>query len=167
MITRGSTDIEWPADLLPANTPVFAHNELRIDARPEVVWAWLVRAQRWSEYYFNCRGLKFVGGRPEHGELRPDVRFTWWTFGVPVDCTVTEFQANRRLAWRGGGAGASGYHGWLIQPAGDASLVVTEEVQAGLVPRLAAPILNRALAWTHQKWLESLARVATAGPPDS
>jgi len=159
-----ATDIHWPADIVPAEAAVFGHNEYLMRASPSAVWAWLIRAGAWERWYSNCKRLRFRDGA-RGPDLSLGVRFTWITFGVPVDCTVTEFEPEYCLAWRGGGAGASGYHGWVIDPTPEGCRVVTEEAQTGLVPRLGAPLLRRLLVRAHQNWLECLADKASAGPP--
>jgi uncharacterized protein YndB with AHSA1/START domain len=158
-------DIRWPPDLLPAESPVHTRNELRIRADPSVVWAWLVRAQEWPRWYSNCKDVRFQF-KPGP-DLAMGTRFSWTTFGVRVDTTVQEFVAPRRLAWRGSGLGACGYHAWVLEPLDGGCHVITEETQAGLVPSLARAFLRRGLLREHQSWLEGLARVARGGlPPD-
>lgn len=62
--------------------------------------------------------------------------FTWTTFGLRVASTVREFAPSRRLAWEGAGRGSSGYHRWDLQPTPDGgTLLVTEEVQSGIIAR--------------------------------
>lgn len=74
---------------------------------------------------------------------------------------VTEFAPARRLAWSGSGPAAAGYHRWILTPTADGGcLVVTEEVQTGLLPRLAAGRLRRSLHTNHQRWLEGLVEVS-------
>lgn len=156
--------IRWPADLTPDQARMFGHNELHIDAPPAVIWAWLIRAERWHEYYGNCKNLRITN------HAGPDLRlgsdFHWRTFGVPVHTVVDDFEPNRRLGWRGGAcAGGVGYHGWLLEPDGGGTFVVTDEVQRGLIPTFGGWFLKSRLLEQHQLWLEGLARVATVGMP--
>lgn len=155
--------IRWPAGFEPSSCPVHTVNELTIDAPIEAAWAWLVRAGRWSEWYSNCKRLRFESGSGP--DLALATRFTWVTFGVRVDTTVREFEPPQRLAWEGRGLGARGYHAWLLRPTGRGCHVVTEEVQAGLAPSLARVGIRRGLLHYHQRWLEGLARRAEGGPP--
>lgn len=156
--------IAWPDDLRPEVASVHARNVLETDASPERIWPWLVRASRWHELYSNCRRLRFVG---EPGpDLRAGTKFTWWTFGVPVTTVIDVFVPYERLAWRGEGLGARGYHAWEIERAGAVTRFVTEETQRGAAPRLLRAAIRRGLLHFHQRWLEGLARAAHLGHPD-
>jgi hypothetical protein len=162
-VTPRSSDIRWPADLRPDGAPVFAHNELVMDAAPEHVWAWLVRAALWPDWYRHCRRVRFENAPGP--DLALGTRFTWSTLGVRVDTTVDDWEPPRRLGWRGGALGAAGYHGWTIEPAGPGVRVVTEEVQRGLLPSVARVVLRASLRRVHQEWLRALARAASGGLP--
>lgn len=155
----------WPGDARPEGAAIHAVNVVDAEVTPEAVWPWLIRAARWSEWYDNCRALRFEG---EAGpDLRLGSRFTWRTFGVPVRTVVTELVPHERLAWSGRGLGATGYHAWIIERVGKGVRITTEETQRGLVPRLGRPLLRRGLLHWHQRWLEGLVRVARLGPPDN
>ena len=157
------TRTRWPADSRPDGAPVYTYNAIDVAAPPERVWAWLVRATAWPSYYDNASNVRFVdGGGPD---LAPGTRFTWTTFNVRVDTLVTEFEPCSRLAWRGKTLGGSGYHGWVIEPTGQGCHVITEETQRGIVPSLGRWFLRPGLLGQHQRWLEGLARVASAGMP--
>ena len=97
----------WPDDQHPDRCPVSSFNELVIAAPAEHVWAWLVRATRWPEFYANARRVEIDGGG---ADLAAGVTFSWTTFNLRVTTTVREFEPARRLAWFGAGYGASGYH---------------------------------------------------------
>lgn len=158
------TAVNWPAQARPELAPVYAYNELLLKAPPERVWAWLVQATRWPEWYGNARDVRIAdGGR----ELVPGVAFDWITFGVRVHTRIEEFEPNRRLAWSGKGLGSTAYHAWVIEPHGSGSRVITEEVQQGVVASAGRWFLRRGLLKWHQRWLEGLGRVAEAGWPDS
>jgi len=148
---------EWPAGFEPRTAPVYARNEIRTGLTAEQLWPALVTATRWPQWYPHARRVSITGG----GEaLTASSRFSWTTLRVRVRTQVTEFEPARRLAWTGSGPGGSGYHRWIFTPATDGCLVVTEEVQIGLLPRLAAGRLHRTLQANHQRWLEELVEVS-------
>jgi Polyketide cyclase / dehydrase and lipid transport len=153
-----SSTEEWPAGFDPRTAPVYARNEIRTTLTAEQLWPALVTATRWPEWYPDARRVSIIGG----GEvLTASSHFTWTTLGVRVKTQVTEFEPARRLAWSGSGPGSKGYHRWILAPAADSScLVVTEEVQIGLVPRLVAGRLRRSLHANHQRWIEGLVDVS-------
>lgn len=156
------SEFDWPEDCLPERSQVHVRNEIRIAARPEVVWAWLVKAERWPSFYRNSARVRVEGG----GDLRPDASFTWWTFGSRVKSIVREFEPHSRLAWDAKELGAAGYHAWLLKPEGDATHVITEETQHGPSMAIARFVLTPAMRHFHQRWLVGLDKVARTGPPE-
>jgi uncharacterized protein YndB with AHSA1/START domain len=161
-----SGNIRWPAEYAPAATPVHVRNELEMDVAPEIVWAWLVRAQLWPTWYSNSAKVRFLSGTPP--DLARDTRFRWRTFGVGLESCVVEFVPRERIAWKARGVGVDAYHAWLIErTARGGSHVLTEETQHGWLARLAALVMPRRMQKFHQMWLEQLRDVASSGlPPD-
>jgi len=154
--------IRWPADLDPAVASLHVRNELATELAPERIWPWLVHARRWPEFYPDAKRVRAPGP-----ELAVGVRFTWWTLGIRVTTVIEELVPNERLAWRGTGLGAEGYHAWIFTRRGAGTQLVTEETQRGLVPSVFRSRLERNLLRCHQRWLEGLVRVAGLGHPDS
>ena len=150
----------WPTDLRPEVAPVYTRNERFIDASCEAVWAPLIRAAGWPEFYANSADVRFERG--EGPDLAPGTVFSWRTFGLRVRTRVVEFQPNRCLAWRGDELYGRGLHTWLLVPERAGCLVVTEEVQSGLIPFVARWYLRRGLLRWHQQWLDGLAERASA-----
>jgi len=149
---------EWPAGFDPRTAPVYSRNEIRTTLAAEQLWPALITATRWPQWYPDAQRVSITGG----GEaLTATSHFTWTTLRVRVKTQVTEYEPARRLAWHGSGPGATGYHRWRLTPAADGGcLVVTEEVQTGLLPRLVAGRLRRSLHANHQRWLEGLVEVS-------
>ena len=150
---------EWPAGFNPRTAPVYARNEIRTALSAEQLWPALITATRWPQWYPYAQRVSIAGG----GEaLTASSHFAWTTLRVRVKTQVTEYEPARRLAWSGRGPGATGYHRWVLTPAaGGGCLVVTEEVQTGLLPRLAARRIRRSLQANHQRWLEGLVGVSS------
>ena len=138
-------------------------NELEIDAPPEVVWAWLIRAQLWPVWYENAADVTFLSGTPP--DLSPGARFRWKTFGVRIESTVQEFVPNERIAWDAHGIGTDAYHAWVIGGTPGGSQVLTEETQHGSLARLAALVMPHRMHKHHQIWLEQLREAARKGLP--
>lgn len=152
----------WPEGHRPAQCPVSSYNELLIAAPVERVWAWLVHAKRWPEFYANARRVELDGGGEQ---LTAGMTFRWTTFNLRVSTAVREFEPGRRLAWYGAGYGSAGYHSWTLEPRGEQCFLITEETQRGLLPSLMRLYLRGALHRQHQAWLEGLARMAAGGMP--
>lgn len=154
--------IRWPARFRPDRAPVHVRNEIEVEAPPERVWAWLVRATRWPEYYPNASHVRVEGGGPD---LRAESRFRWRTFGVSLRSQVEEFEPVERLAWSARGMGVDVYHAWLLSLRASGCHVLTEESQYGALARLDHTLRPRRMGRWHQLWLEKLRDRAVAGPP--
>lgn len=155
--------IRWPDGLAPADAHVHTVNVLEVPLAPAQLWPWLVRATRWPDYYDNARRIRLAG---DAAELAPGLAFRWWTFGVPVRTVVDDLVPHARLAWRGAGLGARGYHAWILEPIASGTRVTTEETQRGAAVWLGRPLLRRGLLRWHQRWIEGLAVAASLGHPD-
>ena len=153
-----SDGIRWPDKYHPDNAAIHVMNELEMSAAPEAVWACLIRATEWPNWYPNAANVILLDGGG--ADLAPGCRFRWKTFGVTITCTVEEFDPYERLAWSSESVGMSVYHAWLITPQGDGCHVRTEETQNGFLTRLAAFLFPGRMHAFHQIWLEELETVA-------
>lgn len=159
-MTRDASTINWPERFHPARAPVHVRNDLDMAASPEKVWAALIDAARWPEWYPNASNVRILsGGR----ELAPGERFRWTTFGATIVSEVAEFAPYERIAWTGTAFGIDVYHAWLILPSARGACVVTEETQYGALARLAAALLPGRMEKFHQIWLENLEARAGGG----
>lgn len=156
-------DGPWPTEHAPDGAHVHVPNQLDMGAPVENVWAWLVRPDRWSEFYENVRRARIVKG-PEP-ELQLGSTFKWVTFNTPITSTIAAYEPGRHLAWEFSGPLIRGYHYWQLDPTESGCRVVTEETERGLAPRLLSSVITRQMARQHQLWLEGLERVAKAGWP--
>ncbi|MCI4066764.1 SRPBCC family protein [Micromonospora sp. R77] len=143
----------WPRGLEPERTPVHVRNEAWVPLPPEAVWARLVDAVAWPSWYANAHRVVVV----DAAALGPGVRFRWTTLHVRVSCVVDRWEPGRLLGWTGRALGSSGHHRWVLTPLDGGTRVVTEETQAGPVPRLAGRWLTRSLLRWHQRWLDGIA----------
>jgi hypothetical protein len=57
---KRSPEIHWPAGLSPADSDLFAHNEILIKAPSSTVWQHIVAAQKWPEWYPNSHDVQIV-----------------------------------------------------------------------------------------------------------
>ena len=156
----------WPLRLDPARTPVFAHNAILIEAPPAKVFA-LLTGGDWSRFYPNGLDVRVLGGPGGRKALGPGSEFTFTTFGVVQKCKVYEYRQDGAIAWRAestaGGLAIHAFHRWLLEPEGNSTRVITEEIQTGLavwIHRRFGNALNRSLHASHQLWLEGLKRTA-------
>lgn len=158
------TGIRWPAYYRPGNSPVHVKNERFIHAPPEVVWAWLIRARLWPNWYSNASNLTFLaGGGPD--DLALGTCFRWRTFWIMVQSNVLEFEPSARIAWDAKGMGVAAYHGWILTASEGGCRVVTEECQHGWGARLLHFFMPRRMSKKHHAWLAGLAKQAALGLP--
>ncbi len=149
-------EIYWPECYKPQNAAVHVSNTLTMAAQPEHVWAWLVRAVLWPDWYVNAANVRFLKGVTPDLEL--NTQFRWKTFGITISSTVLEYVPGERIAWDAHGLGFDGYHAWLLQPVEQGGCHVrTEETQNGWLARLNQMFLPHRMSKYHQIWLESLA----------
>lgn len=153
--------IHWPQQYAPENSSVFVSNAIDISASPETIWAWLIRAQYWPDWYPNSRNVHIEN---EPGpDLALGTRFRWWTFGVPLESVVEEFVPFERLAWNGRGIGVRVYHAWLIDHRTNGCHVLMAETQNGFLACLQKLIVPNRMHHYHQIWLEQLRVKAEGG----
>jgi hypothetical protein len=151
--------IDWPDIHRPAGAAIYETNTAMAQATPEAAWAWLVRPDRWSEFYSNVGNVRHISG--PWPAIALGTTFSWVTFHTKVTTEVTEFVPFRRLAWTGGGLGSTGHHAWLLTATDDGQTEIhTEETQRGTASRLFAPMLRRNMRTWHQNWVDQLALIA-------
>lgn len=155
--------IVWPPHYAPGRAPVHVRNERAMPASPEGIWAALVRAAEWPEWYPNAAHVRFLRGAPP--DLADGTRFRWKTFGVTIESTVLEFVPFERIAWDARSFGLDAYHAWLIRPTTNGCHVLTEESQHGWLARLGNFVFPRRMYRGHELWLDSLERRVSQGPP--
>ena len=158
-----SASINWPEYYKPANSPVHVRNELSISAKPDEIWAWLIRARNWPAWYKNSADVKLLNNTSM--DLCLNTQFEWRTFGIPLTSKVLEFIPGERIAWDGHAHGVDVYHAWLIQPTRDGCHVITEETQHGWLARISHRLMPMRMSHHHQIWLEVLRDKAAIGPP--
>lgn len=155
--------IQWPERFDPKKCPIHVRNELTMSARPEHVWAWLIRAVRWPTWYPNSHAVRIENS--DKPDLAPGVHFRWKTNGVSLRSKVEEFVPCERLAWDARAPGVLAYHAWYIEARPGGCWVLTEETQSGWLARLGKLLMPDKMHRVHQMWLERLQSMALDGPP--
>ncbi len=153
----------WPDAARPEVSPIYSRREIAVAAPVADVFAWLVHAEGWPEWYSQCGSVRILDGpRPALGI---GSRFRWTVLRVPVETIVEECDPPHRLAWSGSGLGAAAYHSWDLEPTTSGCRVITEETQRGAIPSLLRVLLRPLLSFTQERWLADLADVATTRTP--
>ena len=156
--------VVYPPQYDPRISPIYALNEIDVEAPAAAVWQLLIDAENWSSYFPPEDQVKILSGEPE---LRLGTRYSRVTIGFPMHLVVTECLPSRRLSWSttvdGDDTGSSAFHGWVITPTDDGCHVLSEETQQG--PWFLEQLGHKhpgGLYSYHQDWVEALARAAEA-----
>jgi hypothetical protein len=155
--------IRWPDKYQPSHTGVLVSNSLTVAVKPELLWAWMIRAQLWPTWYPNSSGVIFLNAAGP--DLQKGTKFRWKTFGVSIESEVQEFIPYERLAWNAFGTGVDAYHAWLFEPTPTGCSILTEETQNGFLAKLGSLIMPNRMHKYHQIWLENLRDAALKGLP--
>lgn len=155
-------EIIWPERYNGENASVHISNELEIEAPARVIWAWLIRAPLWPEWYPTVRAVSLEG---DATELVPGLKFSWRIFGVTLSSRVEEFIPCERLAWSARFEGVDAYHAWLIEEKEGRCRVLTEENQKGWLARLNNLLRPSNMRYHHYLWLEALMKKSVDGYP--
>ena len=143
--------INWPANFDPKVSDFYVHNEIDIQASPEVVWQLLVNAKDWKTWYDGIQNIKFEN--PEQLSLQKDTKVFWNSMGQALNNKIVEFEPYATLSWEFNEAKIQGYHAWKIIPTENGCRVVTDESQTGKLAKLQKTFLPKKLLKQHDQWL--------------
>lgn len=149
----------WPPGFEPEHARLYLRNARDLEASLGAVWAALVAAPAWPNWYPNARAVKLPPGQTT---LSEGTRFTWMQTGVALESVVVEFVPERRLAWSARSPFIQAYHTWDLAPSEKGCSVVTDETQRGMMPTLLGPFLRPKMLAVHDLWLEKLEERARA-----
>lgn len=143
--------INWPNDYQPSDADFYIHNHIQINAKPEVVWRYLVEAEEWPKWYEGMHNVEITNSVSD--ELQGNTIFRFSTMGQDFEGTIREYTPNSRLAWETKNKDLGAYHAWAIVPNEAGCLLITDEVQKGKLARLQKVFLPNKLRKLHDKWL--------------
>lgn len=146
--------IVWPSGYEPSKSKFYVHNEIEINASPEIVWKILVDALKWESWYKGAKNVSL--GSPDDTVLRSNSVFNWETMGLRFQSVVREYEPNRLLAWESRKSSIQGYHVWLIEPNGSGCKVITDESQNGWLTFFEKTFQGKKLQKLHDVWLREL-----------
>ena len=152
--------INWPPAYEPSKSKFFVHNEIEVDAPPQVVWEILTAAESWPDWY---KGAQNVVVRPvSKGVLKENSVFTWKTMGLDFESTIKEFVPYSRLSWESQKKSIQGYHAWLIVPTAQGCKVITDESQNGWLTFFEKIFQPNKMRKLHDVWLLEIKKKAEA-----
>jgi len=157
--------IDWPAEYDPAKSKFFVHNEIEINAMPEVVWPILIDALKWPTWYKGAKDLVLINAGDSL--LGANSVFRWQTMGLTFESTIKAFEPDQLLAWESKKKSIQGYHVWLILPTATGCKVITEESQNGWLTFFEKTSQGKKLKRLHDVWLSELKKKAEQGDTGS
>jgi uncharacterized protein YndB with AHSA1/START domain len=160
LIGNYADKIVWPSAYLPSESKFFVHNEIDINASPEVVWHILIDALQWETWYEGAKQVTF--DQTNGTTLGSQTVFQWQTMGLQFQTTIQAFEPNRYLAWESRKKSIQGYHIWLILPTEFGCTVITQESQNGWLTFLEKIFQPNKLKKMHDRWLYGLKKKAEA-----
>ncbi|MFN3378109.1 MAG: SRPBCC family protein [Runella zeae] len=153
-----SEKINWPSNYEPSKSKFYVHNEVEINAKPEVVWGFLIDAAKWQSWYKGAKNVSFLN--PTDMVLNANSIFKWETMGLKFQSTIKQFEPNRLLAWESEKKSIQGYHVWLIVPTNKGCKVITDESQNGWLTFFEKTFQGKKLKKLHDVWLAELKKKA-------
>lgn len=151
-----SSQIKWPADYQPGDADFYIHSKIQIDAKPEVIWDLLIKAEEWPNWYKGMKNVEILNSEPGVIEDTTELKFS--TMGRSFQGKIREFVVNERLAWETLNNNLNAYHAWLILPTEKGCLLITDEVQKGKLAKLQKAFLPNKLRKLHDVWLAEFKR---------
>ncbi|GAB7533255.1 SRPBCC domain-containing protein [Pseudomonas sp. 3A(2025)] len=158
--------IHWPEGYIPGEADNFASNEVIVAGlNVAQVWPLLNTPALWPGYYSNCADITFAQGAGP--QLAQGARFSFSTFGFPVQAQVVEYVAPvasqpGRVAWHGWVEGDAStrldvHHAWLLEDLpGGRVRILTQETQNGAPAKALAQVRPNPMINGHQDWLDGL-----------
>lgn len=150
--------ILWPHEYEPQKSTFFVHNEIQINADPDVVWKILIQAESWPRWYTGAKNVKITTSTD--GILVENSLFSWNTMGLDFVSTIKEFAPPHRLSWESNKWCIRGYHAWLIIPTPQGCRLITDESQFGLLAVLERIFQPNKLRLLHDIWLAEIKKKA-------
>jgi short-subunit dehydrogenase len=152
--------------LRPATTSaqplIEVNNEIVISASAERVWDLLTDVERWPSWYRACKWVRVEStGGPTGSAARP-MSFRWKAHPVTLRSTVVGSDRPRSFAITADGFGVHAERTFTLRPTpnGLSTVVISHEIQVGLLPRVGRKYLARRLRAANQAMFEDLARAA-------
>ena len=146
--------IDWPQVYQPSQAKFYVHNEIEIQASPEIVWAILIDALAWPSWYQGAKNLSYA--QTKDSSLQANSVFYWRTMGLDFESSIKAFEPHRFLAWESKRKSIQGYHIWLIIPTEQGCKVITDEAQNGWLTFFEKTFQPKKLQRLHDLWLACL-----------
>jgi short-subunit dehydrogenase len=140
---------------------ITVNNETVIPASTDRVWDLLTNVKDWPSWYRACQWVRVES---TSGPTRP-TSFRWKAHPVTLRSTVVSSDRPRFFAFTADGLGVHAERTFTLRPTanGTSTVIVSHEIQYGLLPRLAGQFLAKRLYEANQIMFDDLARAASQG----
>lgn len=105
-----------------------ASAEIVANAPIQKVWQIETDFANWSDWNSDIESMDVKG------DIGVGTVFVWKAGGITIESTITEYQPNTRIAWKGKTFGIDAYHVWNFTDNGDSTHISTEEEFTGILP---------------------------------
>lgn len=150
--------ITFPSAYDPSKSKFYVHNEIEVEAPPQVVWEILIAAEDWPNWYIGAKNVALAD--PNAQFLSENAVFSWKTMGLDFESSIREFVPFSKLAWESKKRSIRGYHVWLIVPTARGCKVITDESQNGWLTFFEKTFQPKKLHRLHDVWLTKIKRKA-------
>ena len=143
-------------DAAASRPPIEVRNQATVAAPAERVWDLLTDVEQWPAWYRACRWVRLestdVGSS---GDAAPPVSFRWKAHPLELRSTVLAADRPRSFVFDSDGRGLHAERTFTLRPTLDglSTVVVAQEAQVGLLPRLGRAFLGPRLNAADQAWL--------------
>ena len=134
------------------NAPVKCSKTIKINAKPEKIWAVLTDIDNWNKW------LTGVSKSTLNGKLEPDTTFDWKTGGMKIHSKLHTVEAFSNIGWTGKVYGINAIHNWTLKETNGSTEIIVSESMDGLLARLVKKSLNKTLEKDMLESLEQLKR---------
>ena len=145
--------------MLRDKKPVIASAEMTANSPIERVWKIQTDINNWASWNSDIEKTQVKG------EIGVGTVFIWKASGITIESTITEYQANSRIAWKGKTLGVDAYHVWMFSKSGNATHIYTEEKFTEILPWLMRGTMRNEIDKALRHGVEALKKTAEQQSP--
>jgi uncharacterized protein YndB with AHSA1/START domain len=136
--------------LINRDAPLWAREEVDIDAPIAVVWDVLTNVKDWARWNPAVQSAEMTG------PVAPGTEFRWKAGPGTIESRMEVVEPPERLGWTGRTLGLSAIHVWTLKLRDGATHVTTLEFMEGRAARLLRGTIKKNLDTSLEKWVRGL-----------